>query len=223
LEFPMPSPALTAFIDLLASRQALLFGDFTLKSGRKSPYFINMGKLCMAGDLTILGAAYAEGLSAGLGGANLDVVFGPAYKGIPLALAAAQGWKAKTGTDLGWCFDRKEAKTHGDGGNFVGVPLKAGMKLALVDDVLTAGTAVRESLAKLEPIGVKPAIIVVAVDRQETGPDGLTATAAVEKETGIPVRALVTVTQAAEHLHAAGRLETALFEQIIRHVQGAQK
>ena len=165
------TPAQRAFVDLLVSRQALKFGDFTLKSGRKSPYFINTGCFHHGGDLARLGAAYAATILARFGD-GVQCVFGPAYKGIPLALAAAQAYEAMIGRPVGWTYDRKEAKDHGDGGLFVGCPLQPGLPLVIVDDVITAGTALREALAKLTPTGVRVLGAVVSVDRQERGAGG---------------------------------------------------
>ena len=209
------SSARAAFVDLLAERGALRFGDFTLKSGRKSPYFINLGSLCQGGDLALLGAAYGDELFARFGH-EVDVVFGPAYKGIPLALAAAAGYQALTGRAVGWAFDRKEAKDHGDGGMFVGAPL-AGKRVAIVDDVLTAGTAMREALAKLGPTGCTILGAVVAVDRQEKGATGRTALEDLGAE-GLPTTAVVTVSDAADHLLAAGRLAPADRDRIRAHL-----
>ncbi len=197
------SPAQTAFIDLLVARQALRFGDFTLKSGRKSPYFINTGCFHHGGDLARLGAAYAATIRARFGD-EVAVVFGPAYKGIPLALAASQAYEALIGSGLGrsvgWTFDRKEAKDHGDGGLFVGAPLSAGTQVVIVDDVLTAGTAMRETFAKLKPLGVVIRGAVVAVDRQEKGQGNRTALEEIAAETGITVAPIITISEAVTHL-----------------------
>src|SRR3954471_16220550 len=146
------SPAQRAFLDLLVARQALKFGDFTLKSGRKSPYFINTGCFSRGSDIAALGAAYADAIRRHFGD-GIEVVFGPAYKGIPLALGAAQEYERLVGRPVGWSYDRKEAKDHGDGGSFVGAALKPGVRTIVVDDVITAGTAVRETMAKLKPTG----------------------------------------------------------------------
>lgn len=201
------TPAQLAFLELLVTRQALRFGDFTLKSGRKSPYFINTGCFHMGGDLERLGAAYAATIRAAFGD-GIQVVFGPAYKGIPLALAAAAAYERLVGRPVGWTYDRKEAKDHGDGGLFVGHPLAAGTRVAIVDDVLTAGTAMRETLAKLRPIGVEVAGAVVAVDRQEKGRGNRTAVEELEQECGIRVAPILRISEAADHLErqeVAGR------------------
>lgn len=195
------SSAQTAFINLLVARQALRFGDFTLKSGRKSPYFINTGCFHQGGDLARLGAAYAATIRARFGD-DVAVVFGPAYKGIPLALAASQAYESLVGRGTGWTYDRKEAKDHGDGGLFVGAPLTAGTAVVIVDDVLTAGTAMRETFAKLKPLGVDIRGAVVAVDRQEKGRGNQTALQEIAAETGILVAPIITISEAVAHLLA---------------------
>ena len=195
------SSAQIAFIDLLVARQALRFGEFTLKSGRSSPYFINTGCFHQGGDLARLGAAYAATIKARFGD-DIAVVFGPAYKGIPLALAASQAYEGLVGHGIGWTFDRKEVKDHGDGGLFVGAPLKAGTSVVIVDDVLTAGTAMRETFAKLKPLGVDIRGAVVAVDRQEKGRGNQTALEEIAAETGIIVAPIITISDAVVHLLA---------------------
>lgn len=195
------SAAQIAFIDLLVARQALRFGEFTLKSGRSSPYFINTGCFHQGGDLARLGAAYAATIRARFGD-DIAVVFGPAYKGIPLALAASQAYEGLVGHGIGWTFDRKEVKDHGDGGLFVGAPLKAGTSVVIVDDVLTAGTAMRETFAKLKPLGVDIRGAVVAVDRQEKGRGNQTALEEIAAETGIVVAPIITISEAVVHLLA---------------------
>jgi orotate phosphoribosyltransferase len=196
---PTLSEAQRAFIELLVQREALKFGDFTLKSGRKSPYFINTGCFNQGGDLARLGVAYSDAILRAFGD-DVQVVFGPAYKGIPLALAAAAAYEARVGRPTGWTYDRKEAKDHGDGGLFVGAPLGAGVRVVVVDDVLTAGTALRESLAKLRPTGATVVGAVVAVDRQEKGQGSLTAIEEIRRELGITVAPIITITEAADHL-----------------------
>ena len=216
----MLSTAQTSFIDLLVARQALRFGDFTLKSGRKSPYFINTGCFHHGGDLVRLGAAYAHTIQAHYG-ADVQVVFGPAYKGIPLALAASQAYESLIGRSTGWTYDRKEAKDHGDGGLFVGAPLAAGTTVVIVDDVLTAGTAMRETFAKLKPLGVRILGAVVAVDRQEKGRGNQTALAEIAHETGITVSPIITITEAVAHLLATGQLAEVDAQRIRVHLAQA--
>ena len=214
------APAQAAFIDLLVARQALRFGDFTLKSGRKSPYFINTGCFHQGGDIARLGAAYAHAIRANFGD-GVDTVFGPAYKGIPLALAASQGYEQLVGRPTGWTYDRKEAKDHGDGGLFVGAPLKAGTSVVIVDDVLTAGTAMRETFAKLKPLGVEIRGAVVAVDRQERGQSKLTALQEIAAETGVTVAPIITISEAVAHLLVDGRLAEADAARIRAHLAAA--
>lgn len=214
------SSAQRTFIDLLVSRQALAFGQFTLKSGRSSPYFINLGRFAQGSDLDVLGGAYADAIRRHFGD-GIQVVFGPAYKGIPLALATARVYEQLVGHAVGWSFDRKEAKTHGDGGAFVGWPLTAGLRVVVVDDVITAGTAIRDTMAKLAPLGVVVAGIVVAVDRQEPGPRGRPAITELAEEFGVPVVASLTISQAADHLAAVGHLAPAERERIRAHLARA--
>ena len=216
----MLSDAQRSFVELLFQREALKFGDFTLKSGRKSPYFINTGCFHHGGDVARLGAAYGDAVRRAFGD-GVDVVFGPAYKGIPLALAAAAEYEKLVGRPVGWTYDRKEAKDHGDGGLFVGATLKPGSKVVVVDDVLTAGTALRESLAKLKPTGVAVQGAVVAVDRQERGQGSKTAIEEIRAELGITVVPIVTNSEAADHLDAAGKLSAELRAKIAPHLAAA--
>ncbi len=218
----MLSAAQQSFVELLVARQALKFGDFTLKSGRKSPYFINTGCFNQGGDLALLGAAYAATIVARFG-RDVQVVFGPAYKGIPLALAAAAEYQRLVGRSVGWTYDRKEAKDHGDGGLFVGAPLTVGVPLVIVDDVLTAGTALRESLTKLTPTGAKILGAVVAVDRQEKGHGKRTAIEEIQHELGVTVVPIISITEAADFLlahdvHGKRYLSKAEHERIIKHL-----
>lgn len=215
----MLSDAQRAFVDLLFQRQALKFGDFTLKSGRKSPYFINTGCFNQGGDLARLGAAYADAIHRNFGD-DVAIVFGPAYKGIPLALAAAAEYEKRVGRSIGWTYDRKEAKDHGDGGLFVGAALAPGARVVIVDDVLTAGTALRESLAKLKPTNVSIAGAVVAVDRQEKGQGSLTAIEEIRKELGVSVVPIITITEAADYLASTSKLTPELRARITAHLMG---
>lgn len=199
------------FTRFLLESQALKFGDFTLKSGRKSPYFINAGAFDDGTKIATLGAFYAEKIAAEIEAGNLpadiDTVFGPAYKGIPLAVSTAIALNA-AGTRIGYTFDRKEKKDHGDGGMMVGTQLRDGMKVLLVDDVMTAGTAVREVIPKLKAeANVEVVGLVLSVDRMEKTKDSdLSAVKAVEAEFGFPVFAIANVCE----IFAAGRtIETA--------------
>ena len=143
--------------------------------------------------------AYADTIRRHFGD-DVAVIFGPAYKGIPLALAAAASYEQLVQRSIGWTYDRKEVKDHGDGGLFVGAPLRPGVRIVIVDDVLTAGTALRESLAKLRPTGVTIVGAVVAVDRQEKGSGSLTAIQEITQEQQVPVVPIITISEAADYL-----------------------
>jgi orotate phosphoribosyltransferase len=174
------------FIDLALARDVLRFGDFTLKSGRQSPYFFNLGRIDSGAALARLGEAYAAALvRAEL---PVDMLFGPAYKGIALAAATAIALATRHGRDLPWAYNRKEAKDHGEGGVLVGAPLAG--RVLIVDDVMTAGTAVRESLALIRAHGATPAGVLIALDRQERGQGELSAAQEVARDHGIPVIAI---------------------------------
>ncbi|HET7930465.1 MAG TPA: orotate phosphoribosyltransferase [Rhodanobacteraceae bacterium] len=174
------------FLDLALSRDVLRFGDFTLKSGRQSPYFFNMGKLDSGAALAQVGSAYAA--TAQASDIAFDMLFGPAYKGIPLAAATAIALAHEHGRDLPWAYDRKEAKDHGEGGVLVGAPLTG--RVLIVDDVITAGTAVRQSLALIRATGATVAGVLVALDRQERGQGELSATQELARDEGVPVIAI---------------------------------
>ncbi|MBE1162959.1 orotate phosphoribosyltransferase [Dyella acidiphila] len=174
------------FIELTLQRDVLRFGEFTLKSGRLSPYFFNMGRIDSGAALARLGRAYAASvMNSGL---EVDMLFGPAYKGIALAAATAMALADQHGRDLPWAYNRKEAKDHGEGGVLVGAPLKG--RVLIVDDVMTAGTAVRESLALISAQGATPAGVLIALDRQERGQGDLSAAQEVQRDYGIPVVAI---------------------------------
>ena len=178
----------TRFLQLALRAEALRFGEFTLKSGRISPYFFNAGRFDSGAALAELAACYVDAVEAS--GIEFDLLFGPAYKGIPLATALACEY-ARRGRDLPLAFNRKEAKAHGEGGTLIGAPL-AGKRVLIVDDVITAGTAIREALAIIAEGGGTPAGIVIALDRQERVREdaGQSAAQAVAAEHGIPVIAV---------------------------------
>lgn len=187
------------FTKFLLDSGALKFGDFTLKSGRQSPYFINAGAFDDGMKIASLGDYYAQRIVAaikdGILSNNIDTVFGPAYKGIPLAVSTSMALTNNYNMPVGFTFDRKERKDHGDGGMMVGKPLKDGMNVLLVDDVMTAGTAVRETLPKLKAeANVQVVGLILAVDRMEHTKDSdLSAVKAVEQEFGFPVLPIANV------------------------------
>lgn len=177
------------FIDLTLARDVLRFGEFTLKSGRQSPYFFNMGRIDSGAALAQLGRAYADALVNSR--LQVDMLFGPAYKGIALAAATAIALADRHGRDLPWAYNRKEAKDHGEGGTLVGAPLQG--RVLIVDDVMTAGTAVRESLALIRAQGATPAGVLIALDRQERGQGERSAAQEVAADHGIPVIAITSL------------------------------
>jgi orotate phosphoribosyltransferase len=186
-----------ALLALLIERNVLKFGDFTLKSGRQSPYFFNLGALDSGSAIAQLGMAYARHIvELGL---SFDLVFGPAYKGIPIAVATAQAL-AQMGMDVGWAFNRKEAKDHGEGGHFIGASVRG--RVLLVDDVLTAGTALREAATLIKGAGGELAGVVIALDRQERMPanPGRTAVMGLQTELGVPVAGILTLQDVIEYL-----------------------
>ena len=175
------------FIEFALSRQVLKFGSFTLKSGRTSPYFFNAGLFNTGGDLAKLGRFYAAALTDA--GIAFDVLFGPAYKGIPIATTTAVALAEHHNHDVPYCFNRKEAKTHGEGGSLVGSPLQG--RIMLVDDVITAGTAIRESMEIIKAQGAELAGVLIALDRQERGQGELSAIQEVERDFGTKVVSIV--------------------------------
>lgn len=185
------------FIEFALEKQVLKFGEFTLKSGRKSPYFFNAGLFNSGRDLARLGRFYAAALMDA--GIEFDVLFGPAYKGIPLAAATAVALAEHHGRDLPWCFNRKEAKAHGEGGSLVGAPLTG--DVLIIDDVITAGTAIREVMQIIaSQDGAKAAGVLIALNRQERGNGELSAIQEVERDFGIPVVSIVSLNQVLQFL-----------------------
>ena len=178
------------FLQLAIEAQALKFGEFTLKSGRVSPYFFNAGLFCSGRALAVLGRCYARAvIDAGI---DFDVLFGPAYKGIPLAASVAVALADHHGRDVPYCFNRKEAKAHGEGGILVGAPL-AGRRVLIVDDVITAGTAIREVMEIIAGQGGRAAGVVIGLDRRERGQKERSAIQEVEESYGVPVASIVTI------------------------------
>jgi orotate phosphoribosyltransferase len=174
------------FLAFALGRGVLRFGEFTLKSGRVSPYFFNAGLFNTGGALARLGKFYAQAIvDSGIG---FDVLYGPAYKGIPLAAVTAAALYEVHGRDVPYAFNRKEAKTHGEGGNIVGHALDG--RILVIDDVITAGTAIRESMDIIQAAGAAAAGVVIALDRQERGQGERSAIQEVESQYGIPVAAI---------------------------------
>ena len=177
------------FIELALECEVLQFGEFELKSGRISPYFFNAGKFSTGGALARLGRCYAAALHAS--GLQVDMLFGPAYKGIPLVSTTAMALSEQHGVDLPFAFNRKEAKTHGEGGNIVGAPLAG--DVVVIDDVMTAGTAVRESMAILNESGARGTGVVIGLDRCERGDVERSAVQQVEQDWGLTVVSVVSL------------------------------
>ncbi len=188
------------FIEFALEKQVLKFGEFTLKSGRTSPYFFNAGLFNTGRDLARLGRFYAAALADS--GIDYDVLFGPAYKGIPIATTTAVALADHHDTDKPYCFNRKEAKDHGEGGNLVGSPLEG--RIMLVDDVITAGTAIRESMEIIQANGADLAGVLVAIDRQEKGKGELSAIQEVERDFGCAIISIVSLTDLVTFLEEKG-------------------
>ena len=182
----------------------LRFGEFTLKSGRVSPYFFNAGLFNTGRAIGTLGRCYAR--AAALSGVPFDMLFGPAYKGIPLVTVTAAALAEHEGRDLPWCFNRKEAKDHGEGGTIVGAPLAG--RVLIVDDVITAGTAIRESVAIIRAAGATPAGVLIALDREERGQGEKSAVQEVQDTYGLPVVSVLRLRDLMAHLEAAGDTAT---------------
>jgi orotate phosphoribosyltransferase len=185
------------FIQLAISCQALCFGEFLLKSGRISPYFFNAGRFQTGRALAELGRHYAAAITAA--GVEFDLVFGPAYKGIPLAATTAIALADHYHKDLPYSYNRKEVKDHGEGGTLVGAPLQG--RVLIVDDVITAGTAVREVMSIIQSAGAKPAAVLIGLNRQEKGQGSLSAVQEVEQTFGVPVVSIINLN------HIIGYLE----------------
>jgi orotate phosphoribosyltransferase len=191
------------FVDLALARDALRFGHFKLKSGRESPYFFNAGLFSDGHSAAVLGQCYAAAIVRS--GLAFDMLFGPAYKGIPLVTATAIALAQDHGRNVPYAFNRKESKDHGEGGQVVGTPLSG--RVVIIDDVITAGTAIRESLEIIRAAGAQPVGVALALDRQERGQGALTAVQEVEKEHGLECVSIVTLGDLIEALSrpVAGR------------------
>ena len=201
-----------AFIQLALKCGALKFGEFTLKSGRKSPYFFNAGLFNTGQALAELGRHYAAALLESQ--VDFDMVFGPAYKGIPLAAATVAALADTHGRDLPYSFNRKEAKDHGEGGSLVGAPLRG--NVAIVDDVITAGTAMREVLALLDGAGARAAVILIGLNRQERGLGKASAIEELMTTTGVPVVSIIALEDILVYLQSE-QTDPATVERILQY------
>ena len=192
------------FIAFAIEQGVLKFGEFTLKSGRVSPYFFNAGLFQTGQALAKLGRFYAQAIVDS--GLKADVLFGPAYKGIPLAAVTAAALADHHDLDMPYSFNRKEAKTHGEGGNIVGAPLSG--DILIIDDVITAGTAIREVMSLIEQSGARAGGVIIALDRQERGQGEQSAIQEVQAQYGMPVVSIVTLEQVLTYLeeHAGGEM-----------------
>lgn len=201
------TPVSEAFIDLVIKHKVLIFGDFTLKSGRRSPYFFNLGHIDDGAGMVALGKAYADTLVQE--GFEFDVLFGPAYKGIPIAVATAMALHAHHGQSVGVTFNRKEAKDHGEGGQFVGHPLEG--RILIVDDVLTAGTAVLEAVGMIQKAPQAELCgVLLALDRQERLGDDtagvqVTAVKKLSQDLAIPVKSIANLQHVIAYLEKSGQ------------------
>ena len=186
------------FIDNAISSGALKFGQFELKSGRTSPHFFNAGEFYTGNALAALGRCYASAIVES--GIEFDVLFGPAYKGITLAAATSIALSEHHGINVPYCFNRKEAKAHGEGGTLVGAPLQG--KVLIIDDVITAGTAIREVMSIVEQVGAQAAGVVIGLDRKERGKTDKSAIQEVEQEFKIPVASIIDIDDILQYLKA---------------------
>lgn len=189
-----------AFIEFMVKSNVLTFGDFTAKSGRKTPYFVNTGNYKTGEQIAKLGEFYADCIKQNA--PDFDVMFGPAYKGIPLVVTTASAMYTKYKTDTNYCFNRKEDKDHGEGGSMVGYKLQDKQKVLIIEDVITAGTAIRESLPMLQACAdVEVVGLVISVDRMEKGQGEQSAVQEIFQNYGIKTFPLVTVHEIIEALY----------------------
>ncbi|KEA63330.1 Orotate phosphoribosyltransferase [Marinobacterium lacunae] len=195
-----------AFIEFAIEQEVLRFGEFTLKSGRKSPYFFNAGLFNTGAALAKLGQFYASAIVAS--GIEFDVMLGPAYKGIPLAATTAVALATEHQRDVPYVFNRKEAKDHGEGGTLVGAPLEG--RVLIIDDVITAGTAIREVMTIIDNAGAKPAAVAIALNRMERGQGELSAIQEVERDYSMPVISIVSLDDLIEFLEEKGDMQAQL-------------
>jgi len=204
------------FVDFMLEIGALKFGEFTLKSGRVSPYFFNAGQFNQGNHLSQLGQFYAQAIESS--GIKFDVLFGPAYKGIPLAAATAIALNDSFNRSVPYSFNRKEAKDHGEGGDIVGHPLEG--DILIIDDVITAGTAIREAKDIIEANGAKTKGVIVALDRQEKGKGELSAIQEVEQNFGISVLSIINLSHIVDYLKAGNNADIVSRVEIYRSQYG---
>ncbi len=189
------------FIEFMVKSKVLTFGDFITKSGRKTPFFINTGNYSTGAQLLKLGEYYAESLMHNLP-QSFDVLYGPAYKGIPLAVATSMALASRFSQQTAFCFNRKEIKDHGEGGNLIGHKLKDNDRVVIIEDVITAGTSVRESIPLLRSVAnINVSALVVSVDRMEKGQSNKSALAEIKEEFGINTFSIVTLEEIVDYLH----------------------
>jgi len=201
------------FIELARHCDVLKFGEFTLKSGRTSPYFFNAGAFSSGAALAALGRCYAKGIVES--GLQYDVLLGPAYKGIPLGAATAVALAEHHGVDVKFAYNRKEAKDHGEGGVLVGAPLEG--RVLVIDDVITAGTAVREVIAMIAEAGAELAGVVIGLDRRERGSGDVSAVAEVERTHDVPVISIITMNNIIDYLREAGGAADTTLEAMLEY------
>jgi len=203
----------TEFIELAQQYEVLKFGEFTLKSGRISPYFFNAGAFSSGRALASLGRCYARCIAAS--DVAFDVLFGPAYKGIPLAAVTAVALADEYDRDAPFAYNRKEAKDHGEGGALVGAPLAG--RVLVVDDVITAGTAVREVITMIESAGAELAGVVIGLNRQERGEGELSAIQELEQRYGIPVLSIIDMDHIIDYLEQKNGAESAVLQRMLEY------
>jgi len=202
------------FLAFVLKREALKFGSFQTKSGRESPYFFNAGGLHLGRDLIELGRFYAGAIQENFGD-EVDIIYGPAYKGIPLAVVTAMGLSEHYGREVSYFFNRKEAKDHGEKGSLVGRIPQPGERVVIVDDVITAGTAIRETMEVLSSVeGIDLKGVLVALDRQEKGNSEKSAIMEVEEDFGLPVKSIADLKKLLSWIENGKGFDADLYERI---------